>query len=271
MSRTFFGHRVAGLVCLAVCALPDTSRATITNVDLTSFYNDNWGPEINGSQIEAAPVAGNTGTGLTFSGYNGSFVGVGYEIPDDPTSVTIGLSSLNLVATANTQVNTLMNLLYGQVGQVDATVAFTDSHGDTATYNLVGTDTIRDYNNNLNVDFSNALSGSDPGVTARNWWNSCPTPTACNPNTNYQRLDAQTFTLPSSWAGYQLTSMIVTDPYNASGTNDVALSALQVNPIPSVPEPSTWLLLLTGGFGLFAARQLAKAKSQILDPSHVSG
>lgn len=248
------------LALLALCALPWSGTVlragTITNVNLSSYVNGNWGGEINGSSIKAAPTSGNTGTGLTFSDYNGSWVAIGADISGDPTSVTINLAPLDITLTNNVEVNSLMSLLFGRVGLVDATTEFTDSNGDNTTYNLKGTDTIRDYNNNLSNDFSNALSGSDPGVTAQMWWDNCPLPTACNSSTNYQRLDAQTFMLPGSWSGFTLQSMIITDPVNSAGTNDVVLSALQVDvgsPISGVPEPSSFLLL-AGGLAALTAR-----------------
>lgn len=161
----------------------------------------------------------------------------------------------------NSSVNTLLNLLYGIDGAEDAIVTFADSNGDTATFDLYGNDTIRDYNNNLSDDHSNALSGTDPGVTAQMWWDNCANPNSCSPSVNYQRLDAQTFALPASWSGFDLVSMTITDPYAGSATNDVVLSGLQVDVgtpiVSSVPEPRGLALIVAGfiGVSIFARRR----------------
>lgn len=225
---------------------------TITNISLSSYYNESWSTEINGSTIVAAPTNGNTGTGLTFGDYNGQDVVVGEDFSGQDTTQTIDFSGVLL--DNNSAVNTLMNLLYGVDGAEDAIVTFTASNGDTATYDLYGNDTIRDYNNNLVDNHSNGLSGSDPGVTAQMWWDNCSDPTACSSSVNYQRLDAQTFTLPASWSGYDLVSMTITDPWSGFQQNDIALSALQVDVgaplVSAVPEPASVSLLLAALFGV---------------------
>jgi PEP-CTERM motif len=248
---------------LTLGLVPAANADTISNISLASYYNASWSTEINGSQIVAAAASGNTGTGLSFSDYNGQYVFVGPDAPSSPHSTTIDLSSDSLLLNNNSTVNALMNLIYGEDGALDSIVEFTDSHGDSITVDMTGNNSIRDYNNNLSDDHSNGLSGSDPGVTAQMWWDNCASPTACSPSVNYQRLDAQTFVLPASWAGYDLTSMIITDPYTGGQQNDIALSALQLDvgpPTGSTPEPGSFVLLAAGlsGIGVFGRRTLRR-------------
>jgi hypothetical protein len=124
---------------------------------------------------------------------------------------------------------------------------------------LVGDQTIRDYNTN---SFTNDLQGHNTDsslgdVTAQNWWNNYATG-------GFQRLDAQTFVLPSSWAGSNLLSMTISTP-SGLGQDDTILSAAQVSvasttPSSPVPEPSSLALVLVALAlgGLVARRRLSK-------------
>ncbi len=220
---------------------------TVTNVAIpystTGLYSGQWSNAVNGASIASASTSGNTGTGITFADWSGQLNEI---TPSQTTVFATGGIALGTTST----VNTLFNTFYGDAS-TDAVVTFTNSLNQTAVYDLVGGVTIRDYNQN---NFQNGLTGGTAGaVTAQNWWNN---------GSGGQRLDVQTFTLPASWNGTDLTSMTVynpsTPPDNPSPDN--ALSAFQVDttgatapPPPAVPEPSSLVLFGTGALGAVAA------------------
>jgi hypothetical protein len=196
---------------------------TINNIDLTSSYTEAWAvgpqqgdavhPGYKGPLVAAAPTNGNNGTGITFANWNGNYVCV---TQGNTTTIRFTPIALN----SDSVVNSLINNLSGG-SNTQAVITFTNSNNSTAVYSLVGGRTIRDFNNYI---WQNGLTGSNgnPGlgaVTAQEWWNN-------GDSGMYQRLDVQTFVLPSSWNGSDLDSITITDPSDSSGS--VVLSALQV-------------------------------------------
>jgi hypothetical protein len=231
-----------------------------TDVDISSYYTASWSTSsevaigtTNGPEIAGAPQDGNQGTDITFGDWNGSYVEVGSDDGGHASPLTLSFSVV--LPTAPT-VNALLNTFFGEASDVDATVEFTNSLGGTATFSLVGDQTIRDYNNNV---YTNDLQGyntdsSYGDVTTQNWWNNYSDPSG----DGHQRLDVATFVLPTSWAGTDLESMEITNPYEAdSMTDDVLLSALQVG---SVPEPGSFWLIVVGLFGLYPARYFRRVR-----------
>jgi PEP-CTERM motif len=235
-SLIWFLGRVALIASLAIVVGGMSARAnTITNVDLSAYYTSPWNStdQANGDQINAALMAGtgSTGTGITFSDPGGELV------PVRPMN-TVSITGLSIALNANAKVNSLINNFFGTADLVEATVTFTNSNSQTATYSLVGDQTTRDYNNYI---YTNDLSGSNstPGlgaVTAQEWWNN---------GDGGQRLDVQTFVLPSSWAGSDLSTVTIVDP--TTGDWDV-LSALRVDEgtPATTPEPGSLALLAIG-------------------------
>jgi hypothetical protein len=242
------------------------SADTVTQIDLSSYYNGNWNTTIDGlPPINSAAVAagaesgtGNTGSGLTFSDPTGGVVDlISYNPP-------VTISGLDIALNSNAAVQSLFNNYFGDTtpaNAIEAIVVFTNSDGATATYSLEAGQTIRDYNND---DFVNTLGGSnvnpaDGNVTALNWWNTGDASSNLNGQPS-QRLDAQIFALPTSWNGTDLTSITITDPAGNIGQD--VLSAIQVDDrsVSPTPEPSETLLLTAGLAALaFFARRRRKA------------
>ena len=221
------------------------SATTVTNVNISAYYTNSWLAQQNGNLIAAASTSGNSNSGMTFSNYAGDYVEIGPNGGFTGGSASFSFSPVMLTTNAN--VNTLMNTFWGLPGAVTGIFTFTNSLGETATYETVGNQTSRDYN--LADVSNNMLQGSNSNlsygvVTARNWW--------LNSTTN-DALDAQTFVLPSSWAGTSLVSLTAVASELAGQRNDLIISAMQVvnsgnasvNPVP-VPAPYAAALLALG-------------------------
>ena len=249
---------VAGVVLGALAA--PASADTITAIELSSYYggaglNGDWSNEIGGSSIITAPTNGNQGTGITFADWSGNYVAVPSTTMNSGSN-TLTIDNFSPIAlTAGASVQSLWNEGWGLTpnsadNNAAVLIGFTNSAGDSATYGLQSGQTIRDYNNG---SYYNTFSGSNTttalgDVTAQNWWNN-----------GSQRLDEQSFVLPSSWAGTSLTGFTidVVGAGNGPGNDGVAmLSAVNVaDPPASVPEPASLTLLAAGVIGLGAARR----------------
>ena len=251
--RVVATHRLGLAICLGLASGDLIASAdSVSDVNLCGLVScGGWtsANQANGNQIAAAPTTGNTGTGITFGNYNGSFLAI-CGTSDSCSYVggaTITLSS-PILLNSNAVVNTLINNFYGTANFVEGVVTFTNSNNQTAVFSLVGDQTVRDYNNYI---YTNALQGYNSNsslgaVTAQEWWNN---------GSNGQRLDVQTFVLPSSWAGTSLDSIQISNP--ASFDWDV-LSAIQVDDRTvsvAAPEPSAMALVFAAGVGLLVFRK----------------
>jgi hypothetical protein len=233
--------------------------SSVFNVNISSYSTNFccWStPE--STAVEAG--VSNTGSLLTFSDPGANYVAVGNVQPFSgyySGSVTIATGDSNVLS-SNVDVNTLINLFNGQSGD-QAAITFTNSLSQTAVFTLTAGATVRDYHNNDNG--ADTLTGTGIGVTAVNWWNNGVIDVngdmSVEPD---QRLDAQTFVLPSGWAGTTLTSMEI--QYAGTNSDDAVLSALQIDDLggsSQVPEPSTLALAAASlvTFGAFARRRKA--------------
>lgn len=233
----------------AMAATP--ARAdTITPIDISSAYNGSWSGEINGAAIQTAIEGGvgNTGTGLSFSDPTGQYAWI-----DGSTAISFG----GVALTGNSTVQALFNQFYGNNG---ASITFLNSNNATDVISLVANVTIRDYNNGI---FNDGLSGSGTNVSAEPWWTTGDGASNGNGQPS-QRLDAQIFTLPSSWAGTSLVGIQIDNDAQTSGYPDATvLSALNVDagsPVtPTVPEPMSLAILAPALLGLVAIRRRAVA------------
>jgi len=250
MPRFFRFFTLAAIVSLTAGFRANAD--TVFNVDLSSYYTpwSSWNPPV---AAGSESITGNTGSGLSFSDPSGENVTVGFVTPFSnywPGSVTIATGDANPLS-SDVQVNTLINLFNGSTGN-QVTVVFTNSDSATDMFTLSVGQTVRDYHDNDNG--LDGLTGTGTGVTAVNWWNNGVSETDSDPQF---RLDAQTFLLPSSWAGTTLTSMELIYP-TANG-NQATLSAFQIDDLGGatspVPEPSSVILAGAGFLSVVLLRR----------------
>lgn len=227
------------------------AQADIVNVDLSGVANGSWcdvggGPLVNCSIMPSGMQTFN-GQSFDIAGANGGnnawFASVAANNGPGTVSVVVPVNVANV-----TSVYTLLNTMWGQSGASYDTVTFAGSAGASYSITLTGDNAIRDYNQYI---WTNSISASANSVTA---WN------------NYgsgggQRLDQQTFVLPSDFGNQTLQTITLTDTGNDDFSR-IFLAGLTVNtagdsdPPSSVPEPITVLLAAGGliGLGLLGRR-----------------
>lgn len=150
----------------------------------------------------------------------------------DPRTLTITTSIYDAV-----YVSTLINTYAGIAGSSLASIEFLGTGGASYTYNLVGGVDIRDFNNDGFVNTIDPNAGSHPIQVL-----------SYDDQAQGGRLDMQQFTLPSTFLGQTLTTILLVDNGfdvpNPEPHQRVFLAGLSVS---SVPEPSSMILIASGG------------------------
>jgi hypothetical protein len=126
--RRSLGTGLVAVIATLILALP-TKADTITNIDLSTFYNGDWSTATNGAAMAAGAESGsgNAGTGLTFSDPTGRYVGTSWDgiAFTFPKSITI--SSLAIALTSSSTINGLFNNFFGSTNK-EGTVSVTNSN-----------------------------------------------------------------------------------------------------------------------------------------------
>ncbi|KPF64738.1 hypothetical protein IP88_13535 [alpha proteobacterium AAP81b] len=207
------------------------ATAAITPIDLSGVTNGDWA----GQSFNTIPTGNVTLGGTPFlihtvepgaSARYWTAAGGG-----NPETLTVPVSIFG----AHTGY-TLINQFWGAAGQGLQSVTFNATGGLSATFVLVGNDDVRDYLNNVytnNINNTTTVQVFTEGA---------------------RRLDRQTFALPGSFASQTLTSVVFTDT-GSDGVSRLTLTALSIG---SVPEPSSWAMLIAG-FGLVGAAMRRRA------------
>lgn len=223
-------NRLAILVSIALAA---PASAAVTPISLAGLTNGAWGSQGFNTIPTGAVSLGGTpfliddiGDGAQYWTATGGGSPVTLTVPVSIAGATVGY--------------TLINNFWGTPNQSFQSVTFNATGGLSTTFVLTGDVDVRDYLQNI---YSNAINN---------------TTTVQVFTEGARRLDRQTFTLPGSFASQTLTSVVFTDS-GADGVSRLTLTGLAIG---SVPEPSSWAMLITG-FGLVGAamrrRTLARA------------
>jgi hypothetical protein len=234
-----------GLMLLALAAMTSMARADFTSIPIGSQTNANILTYTGGSNYPVAPtsvsVAGVPFQLVTLQG-TANTLGV-IQTPEGNSSFTI----LTSVSGAS-NVYTLMNSAFGQSGEKIGSIEFKGLANDV-TFQIVEGNNIRDH---FNGGFNNSAMNivSDPfqnGVQ--------------NPNGS-DRLDMQTFVLPSGFASDTLTQIILsgTTAGFPQGEAFLAAATAQTVDAQTAPEPSSLTLLCIGALG-FAGYGLWRRRS----------
>ncbi len=215
------------IVAGAVCVSP--AWAATTTVPISTLTNTNLRTYTGGTSYPVAP------TSLTVGGIDFALV------PAGATANSLGIIQLlSTGATATIPVNvadvttvyTLMNSAWGKAGANIGTLEFVGSGGATASFSLVEGTNIRDH-------FNDGFNNTATNVVSATFGN--------------DRLDRQTFTLPSAFAGQTLTEIrfINNGSGTAGGTGQPFLAAITVQTGAAsggnvIPLPGAALLCALG-------------------------
>ena len=235
MKHHFF--RASSVVLGAASLVLAPARASFTEVNLTPQANADIQTYTGGSNYQLG------GTTLNVAGV--PFALGQYDTPSNPTgAATTGVvqsggggTSFTFSMAPNTyatEVYTLMNTAWGSLGTDEANIIVTGSHGETATLDLVEGQNIRDH---FNDGFVNTLTDGSVVSTYFSGGSVAPTGT--------DRLDRQSFVLPSTFSGDTISS-ITFKALSASYPNGApflaGLTLANSNTVPDVPSAAVPVL-----------------------------
>jgi len=222
---------VGSLGLAASPGLADTvDLSGVVNNNLTAYtngavYPQNGGPiTIGGINFNLSTVAdGHTGVAQLFADPNSG----------GPQSFTIPVN----ISGAGV-VYTIVNSAFGQVPHYAGQITFNGLLGETYTYTYIEGDNIRDHaTTGFNISAPNVFATEDFG--------------------SGDRLDVQKITLPGTFTGDSITSIVfsyVVGPGfgdTSPGDGEAFLAAITTGPaVAAVPEASTWAMMLIGFAGL---------------------
>lgn len=207
----------------AAMALAAPVSAAVTPIGLTGLTNGHWTDQGFIDIPTGAATFGGTPFLIDGNGNDALYWTAAFN--GSPVTLTVPVSIFGA-----TTAFTLINTFWGTPNQSFQSVTFNATGGVSATFSLFGDVDVRDFQPNT---FSNLINNT----------------TSTQVFTSGSRyLDRQTYTLPTSFANQTLTSVVFTDT-GADGVSRLTLTGLA---IASVPEPSSWAMLIVG-FGLVGA------------------
>ncbi|MDE2301501.1 MAG: PEP-CTERM sorting domain-containing protein [Sphingomonadales bacterium] len=247
LKRSFF----APVAVLALGAVSTQAQAGYTTVDLSSVVNEGFTNAwfINGgdfSGLDGTTSTGNQGSSIPFyvanpSDGNGNTNNFWYGLYSGPGTLSgpPGNFTINVAGAGTSTVYTLIDNTFGTTSAQEYSVTFTGT-GGSITDNYVGGNNTKDYN--LNCGTTGCLSTPN----ASYWF--------IDPNSSSQWLQVTSWSLPANF-GLQSIS------FNQLNGSDGAIVAGITLGTAAVPEPASWVLMLTG-FGLAGVALRQRGRTQ---------
>jgi hypothetical protein len=227
--------RAGALIPLALAAMTSMARADFISVPVGSQTNADIRTYTGGANYPIAPT-------------NISVAGVPFQLVTlQGTANTLGViqtpgvdSSFTIVTNISraTTVYTLMNSAFGQSGADIGTIEFKGQNStNDVTFHIVEGDNIRDH-------FAGGFNNSATNIVSDPFLGGVQDPNGPD------RLDMQTFVLPSGFASDTLTSIIFSGTRDGNPQGEAFLAAATAQTLDAeAPEPSSLTLLGIGAVG----------------------